>query len=192
MKTPSKTTATRFSPLRVVAPLTLALVVVVWFVYAAVQQQYRLGANDPQIQYAGDIAAQMSAGSLPQDAVDTRSIKVDPSKSLDAFATIVDSNGKVTASDMELDGAAAVPPKGVLNASTLTHQNRITWQPQAGTRIALVVQAYKHDNNTGYVMVGRSLKEVETRIDMLFWMSTVTTGAVVLLGFGAVMLSRKS
>jgi hypothetical protein len=92
---------------------------------------------------------------------------------------------------MEIDGVAAVPPKGVLGASTLTHQNRITWQPRAGTRIALVVQAYKHDANTGYVLVGRSLKEVEVREDMLFWMATVAMGLVVLLGFGAIMLSRK-
>ncbi len=190
MKNASKTTI-RSSSWRIVAPLTLALVVVVWFAYAAMQQSYRLNANDPQIQFAGDVAAQMSAGSLPEDAIDTRAIKVDPSKSLDTFAAIVDSNGTVTASDMTLNDATAVPPKGVLAASSLTHQNRITWQPQAGTRIALVVQAYKHDNNSGYVLVGRSLKEVEVREDMLFWMATAATGAVILLGFAAALMSRK-
>jgi hypothetical protein len=165
-----------------VLPITAALVVVVGFVYAAMQQSYRLNANDPQIELASDVATEMSAGSLPEDAVDTRGIKVDPSKSLATFGIVVDSAGKVTASNMELDGSTPVPPKGVLSAASLTHQNRITWQPEAGVRIALVVQAYKHDQNTGYVLVGRSLKEVEIRENMLFWMAAVTTGAVVLLG----------
>lgn len=183
----------RFSWFWLIAPLTLALLVVVGFVYAAVHQSYRQSANDPQIQLAGDIAAEMSAGSLPEDAVSPHASKVDPSKSLGVFATIVDSNGKVTASNMEMgDSGVAVPPRGVLNASSLTHQNRITWQPQIGTRLALVVQAYKHDDNTGYVLIGRSLKEVEVREDMLFWMAAVTGGAVVLLGAFAVVISRKS
>jgi len=190
MKSTSKNA--QFSSLRVVAPLTLALLGVVAFAYVALQQNYRLNANDPQIEIASDLAAQMSAGSLPTDAVDTHMIKVDPSKSLATFGIIVDNNGKVTASNMEMDGTTAVPPKGVLNASSLTHQNRITWQPQTGTRIALVVQAYKHDDNTGYVIVGRSLKEVEVREDMLFWMAAVTVTGVVLLGIVAFMMGRRS
>lgn len=190
MKSTSKNA--QFSSLRVVSPLTLALLGVVAFAYVALQQNYRLNANDPQIEIASDLAAQMSAGSLPTDAVDTHMIKVDPSKSLATFGIIVDNNGKVTASNMEMDGNAVVPPKGVLNASSLTHQNRITWQPQTGTRIALVVQAYKHDDNTGYVIVGRSLKEVELREDMLFWMAAVTVTGVVLLGIVAFMMGRRS
>ncbi len=175
-----------------VLPLTLALLIVVGFVYAAVHQTYRQNANDPQIRLAGDIAAQMSAGSLPEDAIDTKSIKVDPRKSLAPFGVIVDSNGKVTASSMAMDSATPLPPKGVLTASTLDHQNRVTWQPERGVRIALVVQAYKHDQFTGYVLVGRSLKEVEVREDMLFWMAAVTAGVVVLLGgFTLAVNSRK-
>jgi hypothetical protein len=176
----------------IVMPLTLALVVVIGFVYAALQQSYRQNANDPQIGLAGDIAAQMSAGSLPEDAVDTRSIKIDPRKSLATFGIIVTSAGNVTASSMEMDGATPLPPKGVLTAATLDHQNRITWQPERGARIALVVQAYRHDQNTGYVLVGRSLKEVETREDMLFWMAAVTGGAVVLLGGFALVASGRN
>lgn len=192
MKTVPKTSSRLSSSSRIVGALTLALLVVIGFAYVAVQQSYRLGANDPQIQFASDIAAEMSAGSLPHDAIDTRTVQVDPSKSLDPFAIIVDSNGNATASTMSLEGASAVPPKGVLSASSLTHQNRVTWQPQSGTRIALVVQAYQHDNNSGYVIVGRSLKEVEVREDMLFWMATAAAGVVILLGGFAFLSSRKS
>lgn len=182
----------RFPALRIVAPLTLALLVVVGFVYVAMQQSYRQNADDPQIQLTGDIAARMSAGSSAQDIINTQAIKVDPSSSLAVFATIVDANDTVMASAMEMGGSVPLPPKGVLNAASLTHQNRITWQPQTGTRIALVVQAYQHGTSTGYVLVGRSLKEVEVREDTLFWMSAVSAGAVVLLGLFAIAISRKS
>src|SRR6266702_6335020 len=125
MKNASKMSP-RFSFLRVVMPLTLALVGVVVFVYVAMQQNYRLNANDPQIQYAADIAAEMSAGSLPEDAVDTHGTKVDPSVSLAPFVTVVDSNGTVAASNMGMNGSVAVPPKGVLAAASIAHQNRST------------------------------------------------------------------
>lgn len=190
MKSASKTPP-RFSNLRVILPLTVAMLGVVAFAYAAVQQAYRQGANDPQVELAGDIAAQMSAGSLPQDAVDLYSLKVDPSTSLATFATIVDSDGNVTASNMDMGGSVPLPPKGVLNAASVTHQNRITWQPETGTRIALVVQAYKHDNNSGYVLVGRSLKEVEAREDMVLWMAIVTATGVALLGMFASLAAGK-
>ena len=188
----STTTTTRFSPARLIVPLTLALLVVVGFVEVAVQQSYRLGANDPQIQLAGDIAARLSAGGSPEGVISTNAVKVDPGSSLAVFAVIVDANSKVLASAMEMGGSTPLPPKGVLSASSLSHQNRITWQPQAGTRIALVVQAYQHGTNTGYVLVGRSLKEVEVREDILFWMATVTGGAIVVLGLFALLLNRKS
>jgi hypothetical protein len=176
----------------VVLPLTLALVTVVGFVYVALQQNYRQNANDPQVGLVNDVAMQMSAGSLPEDALDAHGTKVDPRKSFAVFGTVVDSAGKVTASNMEMDNATPLPPKGVLTAATLDHQNRITWQPEPGVRIALVVQAYKHDQSTGYVLVGRNIKEVEAREDMLFWMAAVTAGAVVLLGgFALVIAGRK-
>ncbi len=176
----------------VVLPLTLALVVVVGFVYAVAQQSYRQGANDPQIELATDVAAQMSAGSLPEDAVDTHGTKVDPRTSLATFGIVVDSAGKVVASNMQMDNTTPLPPKGVLAAASVSHQNRVTWQPEPGVRIALVVQGYKHDQNTGYILVGRSLKEVEVREDMLFWMSAVTAGAVVLLGGFALVAGNRN
>src|SRR4051812_11466377 len=121
---------------------TLAILVVVGFVYAAAQQQYRQAANDPQIEWAGDLAADMSAGSLAQDAVGPYARDVNPSSSLATFAVITDAHGKVLTGNLKMDGTTPLPPKGVLAASSISHQNRITWQPERGTRIALVVQAY--------------------------------------------------
>lgn len=191
MKNASKTPSLN-SPFTLIVATTLSLLLVVGFVYTAIQQNYRQNANDPQTQLAGDVAAMMSAGSLPKDALYTYVPQVDPSTSLAPFVTIVDSSGNVSATTMNLNGGTPLPPSGVLSAASTTHQNRVTWQPQTGTRIALVVQAYKHDNNTGYVLAGRSLKEVEVREDMLFWMAATTAVGVMAIGsFTALVYSRR-
>jgi hypothetical protein len=116
---------------------------------------------------------------------------VDPRTSLDTFVVITDSNGKVQTGNLKMDSATPTPPKGVLGASSVTHQNRVTWQPETGTRVALVVQAYKHNSDVGYVLAGRSLKEVDNRIDMLFWMGAVTAAGVVLMGCFAFMVATR-
>ena len=45
-------------------------------------------------------------------------------------------------------------------------QDRITWQPRTGVRQAIVA-VYFHGRKTGYVVAGRSLREVEKRVDDL-------------------------
>jgi hypothetical protein len=85
---------------------------------------------------------------------------------------------------MRLDGAPQMPPKGVL-ASATDRQNRITWQPQSGVRIALVVQHFGGTNQNGYVLVGRSLKDAEVRETTLLWMAVAAVGLVVALGGAA-------
>jgi hypothetical protein len=175
----------------VVIPLTLAMVGVVIFVFAAVQHNYRQSANDPQIQLAGDIATQLSSGTSPLNAITPNSMNVDPRTSLGVFEVITDVNGVVQAGSLKMDNTTPTPPKSVLAASSVTHQNRITWQPESDVSIALVVQAYKHGNDSGYVLVGRSLNEVERRISTLFWMGAVTMGGVMLLGCFAFMVATK-
>jgi sensor histidine kinase regulating citrate/malate metabolism len=53
-------------------------------------------------------------------------------------------------------------PNGVLDAAKTKGETRITWQPKKGLRFALVVK-YFNDQNSGYVVVGRSIKEIEAR-----------------------------
>ena len=81
-----------------------------------------------------------------------------------------------------MNGTTPLPPNGVVTAATTTHQNRVTWQPETNARVALVVQAYMHSGQSGYVLVGRSLKEVEAREDMLSWMTIAAAAAVIMIG----------
>ena len=61
------------------------------------------------------------------------------------------------------------------------NEDRITWQPKKGVRNAIVVRSYHVtvSTSTGYIMAGRSLREVENRVSvigryaMLAWMGLV-------------------
>ncbi len=142
--------------------LNLAVVTGIFFtIYIVEQQQYRTSANDPQIQIAEDVAAALDSGVDP--ATISSDQKMDMQKSISPFFIVYDSNSKVVASTVSLNNTTPVPPMGILNYARAHGENRITWQPQAGVRIASVVMPYK----SGFVLAGRSLRETEKRIDQL-------------------------
>lgn len=142
-------------------------------IYVVAQQDLRLGANDPQIQLAEDSAAALSANN--STVVYTAATKVDIAKSLAPFMMIYDNNQQLVSSSAVLDGSTPVLPPGVLMNTTAAHQNRVTWQPRGGVRVAAVVVKYDH----GYVLAGRSLREVEKRessalyLVLIGWLATV-------------------
>jgi hypothetical protein len=51
---------------------------------------------------------------------------------------------------------------GVFDYVRQHDQDRITWQPEPGVRIATVVAGYT-GSQSGFVLAGRSLREVEKR-----------------------------
>lgn len=135
------------------------LSIIFFTVYFAVQQVYRQGANDPQIKMAADLAEQYRQGG---DVGLDQLPKVDPSKSLSAFAIAYDGRGQVLASNMELNGKTPPLPEEVRRFVRQYGEKRFTWQPAGNTRIAAVVR-YFDGGKPGFVLAGRSLREVEER-----------------------------
>ncbi len=125
-------------------------------IYAAVQHSLRVGANDPQIQLAEDTAVRLGQG---HPAADSLGDAVDVAASLAPFLIVYDPSGAVVASSARLAGRTPTLPAGVLGAATPGHASRLTWQPRPGVRLASVVVATPQ----GYVLAGRSLREVERR-----------------------------
>ena len=145
----------------------LAAIVVtglVGLLYAAVQQDIRLGANDPQIQMAEDAAAKLAGGQSVQSVVPSE--KVDVATSLAPYLIIFDANGNPIASSAQLDGQTPTIPQGVFDSVRKNGEDRITWQPQSGVRSAIVVTQFT-GSVSGFVVAGRSLREVEKREDGL-------------------------
>lgn len=129
-----------------------------------VQQSYRQSANDPQIQIAEDIANIVAQGQDPRYFIPQG--KIDISKSLATYIILFDKNGNLIGSSAILDNKSPELPNGVLNSAKEKGETRITWQPKASVRSATVIKYYS-GKNSGFILVGRSLREVEAREDNL-------------------------
>ena len=149
-------------------PLAAALTILCGLVYVSVQQALRMGANDPQIQMAEDAADALTAGQSVDALVPMEKVSV--AKSLAPFLIVYDANGNEVASSVVLDGQTPGLPDGVLDSTQTMRENRVTWQPRAGVRVAAVIVAYKD----GYVLAGRNLREVEKREDQTFTFAAIT------------------
>lgn len=155
---------------------------IVGLLYGETQHVLRSSANDPQIQEAQDIAATISRDGLPANKVP--SFTVDMKNSLNLFVNVYDSSGAVVGGSGLLDGKVPVPPQGVFTTAKRTGENRLTWQPQPGVRIATVVTPYQ-GRDSGFVVVGRSLKETEVRehdtliMALIGWIIMVIASAIL-------------
>jgi hypothetical protein len=154
------------SIIRKFLPLAVGLSLVFFAIYVSVQQVVRMGANEPQIQLAEDTAVELANGKSPKFLRDNPD-PVDIAKSLAPFMIVFDNNGKLTATNVQLNDTTPMPPAGVLTYAKIRGENRVTWQPEAGVRIAAVIVYYSANGREGYVLAGRSLREAEIRIDNL-------------------------
>jgi hypothetical protein len=147
------------------SPIAATIVILTIIAYVLVQQNYRMSANDNQIQIAEEVSDAISKGT-PPDSIVPPIGNTDISKSLAVFVMIYDDNGKILGSSAVLDEKNPTFPQAVLDEVKKTgKQARVTWQPKAGIRIASVVNYYKtaDGKTSGLVIAGRSLREVEKR-----------------------------
>lgn len=154
--------------------LLIAVIVsgVIGLNYAAIQQVLRQGANNPQIQMAEDAAAKLASGQQARDVVPVE--QVDIASSIASYLIVFDASGQPIASSARLNGQIPTPPSGVFDYVRQHDEDRITWSPQAGVRDAIVVAQFK-GVHSGFVVAGRSLREVEKLIDAI--------GQILLIGW---------
>jgi hypothetical protein len=155
-----------FSILKYWLPLAAALTGVFAFIYLTVQQDLRMGLNDPQIQMAEDAASAL-ASNQPVDALIPVNVpRVDMAKSLAPFLIVYDSNGSPVASGAVLNGQNPIPPAGVFDYVRQNNEDRVSWQPAPGVRSAAVIVAVRGGQG-GFVLAGRNMREVEIRESQL-------------------------
>jgi hypothetical protein len=143
--------------------------------YAIPQHVLRQGLDDPQLQLAGDLAARLETGIAPADALPAGSIDI--ARSLSPFVIVYDDQGHPLASQAQLNGKTPAPPSGVFDNVRLHGEERLSWQPilgaERGVRIATVVQRV-NGAHPGFVLAGRNMREVETRIGHIQQMAGLT------------------
>ncbi len=160
-------------------PVGVAIGCLGFIVLVVNQQNLRMSANDPQVQIVEDTVTQLNAHtSLSVTQV------VDISHSLSPFIILYDQQGQAVSSTGQLHNETPVVPKGVLLTAKANGRNQVTWQPEAGVRLATVTMPY----NDGYVLVGRNLREVEMREDQQQRIILLGISASLIFSFVAVAI----
>ncbi|MDP2656293.1 MAG: hypothetical protein Q8P11_01870 [bacterium] len=148
------------------------------------QQILRMGANDPQIQIAEDLSVILSDGTDPTALFSSE--PSDFSKSIAPFVIIFDTDGKAVAGSTMLNGELPTPSSEIFDYTKSHGADRFTWQTDSGIRTAAVLLSYGGDK-PGYVLAGRSLREVEKReqeilmLAGIVWFGSLIVSAVLLL-----------
>lgn len=145
-------------------PLAVAILGLGGLIYLVEQQALRLGANEPQIALARDAAQALAGGAAP--AAVLPDAQVDIAASLSPFVTVFDAAGRALATSGRLADQPPALPAGVLGYVRQHGEDRVTWQPEPGVRVAAVVLR-SSGPQPGFVLAGRSLREVEARVDQL-------------------------
>ncbi len=162
-------------------PLAVVVTALCGLTYLATQQALRHAANDPQIQMAEDAADALAQGATIESQVPAGKVALE--RSLAPFVMVLDGSGQVVASSGLLDGNVPTVPQGVINYVRDHGEDRVTWQPAPGVRVAAVVVGYQ-GAQPGFVLVGRSLRETEKRVGQigsiigLAWLVTLAASLV--------------
>jgi hypothetical protein len=151
--------------------------------YSVTQQALRHLADDPQQQIAEDAAAALAVGATPASLIPSSTIDI--GQSLAPFAIVFDQSGDPIVGSGKLNGIIPVPPKGVFVSASQSGEDRITWQPEPGVRIAAIIVPYAASSGSGFVLAGRSLREIELYENQTFliaaatWLLSVVFGGIL-------------
>jgi len=171
--------------------LAVILALVFGFAYTLAQQVMRQSANDAPTVIARDAAAKLAIGEAPDFLRTNAYGTVDLAKSLAPFIITFDGKGMVLASTATLNGQTPVPPEGVFADAKKHGEDRVTWQPAKGVRIAAVL-TYYGGSREGFALAGQSLQLVENRASslefMTFWAWLVT---VIIAIIGLIYISDR-
>ena len=166
-------------------PLAAVATALCLLVYVAAQQLLRQSANDPQIQIAMDATVALEGG---QPAASVLPAPIDIAQSLAPFVVVVSDAGVIEASSGMLQRHPVSVPAGVLDYVREHGEERVTWQPEPGVRIAAVV-VRRPGERAGFVAAGRSLRETERRVVRfgsivgLVWMA-ILAGSLIVVAAG--------
>ncbi len=175
-------------------PIAAVTTILCGLAYLSVQQDLRMSANDPQIQMAEDAAQGLTQGAAVDTVVPTS--QIDIARSLAPFVIVFDNRGNPLASSGLLQGEIPHLPPGVLDYVRQNGEDRITWQPQPGVRMASVVVGFS-GVKSGFVLAARSLREIEKREDQaeleagLAWIAALGVSLIV-VALGAFLLGSDS
>lgn len=164
-------------------PFAAAITLLSFLTFAVTQQVLRQSANNPQIQIAEDFAAELERGQSVQSLLPAQT--VDIARGLSPFVLFFDDDTHAVAASGLLDGRMPILPLGVFDYTRQHGEDRITWAPAPGVRCAVVMTRYG-GTQPGFVVAGRSLREVENligrikRLVLAGWLGSLAVSGIIL------------
>jgi hypothetical protein len=156
--------------------------------YTMVQQSTRLSADDLPLTTAQVAKQELQSGSDTKDIVPT--LKTNLRTDTSVFMIITDSSQHVLASSALLEGQTPLPPQGVFSFTNSHGNDRFTWQPTSGVRLATRVTKYGQSPNDGFIITGQSLKPFEDRIQTYTWIALAAWLALLAWSYMLLLLPR--
>ncbi len=133
----------------------VAVLVVAFGGYVALQQQWRSDQNHPQLEMAAAIVQKIEQSGALLDQVPPAHIDIETAS--DVFIVLYDTEGKPIVGNGYLDGALLSVPKGVFDNAQQSGENRRTLEPKNGVRIAAIIKPFVGREANGFVLVGRRM-----------------------------------
>lgn len=161
--------------------------------YVNDQQSWRMMANEPQ--------EWMAQGAANDAALNATSTPVSGHVAIERdeapYVILYDAKRNAVSGSGYLHGVLPQLPDGVFDAVAHTGVNRLTWQPEAGVRQAIVILPINGGPLAGgFAVSGRSLAYTEwqesqlTQRWMLGWLASIA-GILIISGIMAVLRSRR-
>jgi hypothetical protein len=105
---------------------------------------------------------------------------------LSHFMIVFDDAGEVKGSSGDLHGEVPKLADGILDYTRQYGEDRISWQPENGVQVAAAIVRYEGLEN-GFVLVGRSLREVEQNIIKIKLLCETALVAILVISLVAVV-----
>ncbi len=149
----------------VVIFVTLVLLVTVIFgaIFSTGQQVLRGDSDYPQVEVVQQVEGIIKQG-VPLDVIVNSEEAIDLEDSMSLFVMIFDKDKNLVGSSAKIGEQSPTPPAGSFDEAKSNGENRFTWQPQDGVRVAAVL---KPVGDQAFVLAGKSLVETDKRIKTL-------------------------
>jgi hypothetical protein len=134
-------------------------------VYGVGQQAARRAVDDVPRAMLEQTRSRLSAGVTPATAVGGPTVDLTTSGA--PFVLVYDSNHTLVASTATIAGAVPNLPPGVLDDAVARGEDRVSWQPRADVREAVVATPWRSLSAQGVVVAGASLAATEERTSAL-------------------------
>lgn len=145
------------------SPLAATIIILSATIFVGIHQNYRSSANDPQTQIVRELSTALSEGT-PAESIVPSEGTVELKGSLSPFVLIYDKDNKLLGSSALENGKNPEFPAKILDKAKQTSKEQyVTWQPETGVRMAVVISKYESNVASGTVVAGRSLEEIEKR-----------------------------